>query len=156
MRSNVFTSRGFTLAIILTLTISLISVATLAGVVRAGQNHIIYLPLAKNGAGETQPPPPTRSPEQIVLDRINFYRALAGAPQLQLHPALLQAAQNHVSYYLVNYADADAMAYGPHGEVAGKPGYTGRASWDRATAAGYPLVCRVGGDAFRERSRSQR
>jgi hypothetical protein len=38
----------------------------------------------------------------------------------------------------MNYADADAMAYGPHGEVAGKPGFTGRASWDRASAAGYP------------------
>jgi hypothetical protein len=91
-----------------------------------------------NGAGDTQPPPPIGSPEQIVLDRINFYRTLAGAPQLQLHPALLQAAQYHADYYLLNYADADAMAYGPHGEVAGKPGFTGRASWDRASAAGYP------------------
>jgi uncharacterized protein YkwD len=138
MRSNVLTSRGFTLAIMLTLTVCLISVAAPPGRVRAGQDHIIYLPLAINGAADTQPPPPIGSPEQIVLDRINFYRTLAGAPQIQLHSALLQAAQHHADYYLLNYADADAMAYGPHGEVAGKPLYTGRASWDRASAAGYP------------------
>jgi hypothetical protein len=138
MRSNVFISRGFTLAIMLTLTICLISMAVPPGHARAGQDEVIYLPLAMNGAGDTQPPPPIGSPEQIVLDRINFYRTLAGAPQLQPHPALLQAAQHHADYYLLNYADADAMVNGPHGEVAGKPGYTGRASWDRASAAGYP------------------
>ena len=139
MRSNVFTSRGFTLPIMLTLLmISTISVTTPVGHVNAAQDYLIYLPQVMNRVGDTQPPPPIGSPEQIVLDRINFYRMLAGAPQLQLHPALLQAAQNHANYYLLNFADADAMVYGPHGEVAGKPGYTGRASWDRATAAGYP------------------
>ena len=137
MRSNVFTSRGFTLAIMLTPTVGLISVAVPPGHARAGQDYATYLPLVMNKAGDTQPPLPTGSPEQIVLDRINFYRTLARAPRLQPHPALLQAPQNHASYYLLNYADADAMAYGPHGEVVGKPGYTGRASWDRATAAGY-------------------
>jgi Cysteine-rich secretory protein family len=138
MHSNVFTSRGCTLAIILTLMVSLTSVAAPSEHVRAGQDYVIYLPLAMNGAGDTQLPPPVGSPEQIVLDRINFYRTLASAPQLQLHPALLQAAQHHADYYLLNYADADAMVNGPHGEVAGKPGYTGRVSWDRASAAGYP------------------
>jgi uncharacterized protein YkwD len=138
MRSNVFTSRGLTLAIMLTLTVGIISVAAPPGQARAGQDQVIYLPLAMNGATDTQPPPPIGSPEQIVLDRINFYRTLAGAPLLQLHPALLQAAQHHADYYLLNYADADAMVYGPHSEVAGKPDYTGRASWDRANAAGYP------------------
>jgi hypothetical protein len=41
MRSNIFTSRGLTLVIMLTLTVSLISIATPTGIVRAGQNHII-------------------------------------------------------------------------------------------------------------------
>ena len=84
MRSNVFTSRGFTLVLMLTLTICLSSVAAPPGHARAEQDHISYLPLAMNSAGDTQPPPPIGSPEQIVLDRINFYRILAGAPQIQM------------------------------------------------------------------------
>jgi len=108
MRANVFTSRGSTLVIMLMLTVCSISVAAPPRRVQAGQDYATYLPLAMNSAGDTQPPPPIGSPEQIVLDCINFYRMLAGAPQLQLHPALLQSAQHHADYYLLNYADTDA------------------------------------------------
>jgi uncharacterized protein YkwD len=138
MRYNVFTSPRLRFAILLTLTVGVLGATAPTHHAKAGQEYLVHLPVVMKDANGIQPPSPTGSPEQIVLNRINFYRALAGAPQLQLHAALLQAAQNHANYYLLNYADEAAMVYGPHGEVAGKPGYTGRASWDRDTAAGYP------------------
>jgi uncharacterized protein YkwD len=138
MHYNVFTSHRLTFAILLTLTIALIGGIAPIHRVSAADEYLVYLPLTLGSPADTQPPPPIGAPEEIVRDRINFYRTLAGAPQLQLHPALVQAAQNHADYYLLNYADKTAMAYGPHGEVAGKPKYTGREPWDRDTAAGYP------------------
>jgi uncharacterized protein YkwD len=138
MRSNVFTSHGYALALMLTLIACFMSIAAPPGHVRAAQGQVIYLPLIMNGAADIQPPSPTGAPEEIVRDRINFYRSLAGASQLKLHPTLVQAAQNHANYYLLNYADESAWIYGPHDEVADKPSYTGRSPGARASAAGYP------------------
>jgi hypothetical protein len=43
-----------------------------------------------------------------------------------------------VTYLGLNSHDEAATVYWPHGEVEGKPGYTGRWSGDRAAATGYP------------------
>lgn len=75
---------------------------------------------------------------QQASERVNYYRQLVGAPLLQLHPALTTAAQNHANYDLLNHDDPSAWTAGPHGEVAGKPGFTGESSGARALATGYP------------------
>jgi hypothetical protein len=107
---------------------------------QAGEEVTTYLPIVMRGKNSTTPPPPqpTGPTEQQALDRLNYYRGIAGAPSLQLHPALVTAAQNHVTYLGLNSNDEAATAYWPHGEVEGKPGYTGRWSGDRAVATGYP------------------
>jgi hypothetical protein len=68
---------------------------------------------------------------------MNEVRADLGLPPLTAHPALMQAAQSHVDYYVINRNDPTSG--GLHTEVAGKPGFTGRTIGDRADAAGYPL-----------------
>ncbi len=75
---------------------------------------------------------------QQALDRLNVYRVRAGVIALRLHLAIVAAAQNHANYHMLNYADASAWTNGPHGEVPGKPGFTGAGPWDRIVAAGYP------------------
>ena len=84
-------------------------------------------------AAETFP-----EPAHQAAERLNGYRALVGAVPLRLHDAVIAAAQNHAGYYLANYGDSGAWTYGYHGEVEGKPGYTGRWPLDRMRAAGYP------------------
>jgi uncharacterized protein YkwD len=102
--------------------------------------YLLRLPLViKSDLPTTLPTPvPGAPPEQIALDRINAYRALAGVPLVQPHPALLTAAQRHADYDLLNYNDPSAWTNGPHGEMSGKPGFTGVMPGDRAVAAGYP------------------
>ena len=43
-----------------------------------------------------------------------------------------------VTYLDLSINDDSAKIYWPHGEVEGKPGYTGRWSGDRAMASDYP------------------
>ena len=93
----------------------------------------IYLPLIQNSAGSGSFPV-----AQQALDELNHYRALAGSPLLQLHPAIVAAAQNHANYSVLNSGDSSAWTNGAHGEVAGKPGFTGVWPNDRLVAAGYP------------------
>jgi hypothetical protein len=101
---------------------------------KADTTYHLYLPLiTHNDTGAT-----SILPTQAALTRINYYRQLAGAPLLQLHPALTTSAQNHANYDLLNHGDPSAWAAGPHGEVVGKPGFTGESSGARALAAGYP------------------
>jgi hypothetical protein len=45
---------------------------------------------------------------------------------------------DHADYDLLNHGDPAAWAYGPHGEVSCKPGFSGAMPGDRAVAAGYP------------------
>lgn len=92
----------------------------------------------------TASPTPTASPAptvsvsgDAVVDRMNEVRADLGLPPLTAHPALMQAAQAHADYYVINRNDPNSG--GLHTEVAGKPGFTGRTIGDRADAAGYPL-----------------
>jgi uncharacterized protein YkwD len=67
--------------------------------------YLLRLPLvAKSQPPNALPPPlPGTPPEQIALDRINAYRALAGVPPLEPHVALLAAAQHHADYDLLNH-----------------------------------------------------
>ena len=72
-----------------------------------------------------------------VVNRMNEVRADLGLPPLTAHPALMQAAQAHADYYVINRNDP--ASGGLHTEVSGKPGFTGSSIGDRAEAAGYPL-----------------
>jgi len=103
----------------------------------ANTTHFVALPLVINSpaSGTLQS---SLAPEQIALAQTNHYRAVAGVPPLQLHPSLVAAAQHHATYAMLNADDTSAWEYGAHGEVAGKPGFTGRRSGDRAVAAGFP------------------
>lgn len=118
--------------------------ATLAGQrvpqTYADSPYLFRLPLvAKSEPPNALPTPlPGTPPEQLALDRINAYRALAGVPLMALHVALLVAAQHHADYDLLNYSDPAAWNAGPHGEVQGKPKFSGTTPGDRAVAAGYP------------------
>ncbi len=58
MRSNVFTSHGYALALILMLTVCFSAASLpLLGSVRAAQDQVVYLPLIMNGSrADTQPP----------------------------------------------------------------------------------------------------
>lgn len=85
------------------------------------------------GAAETFP-----DPARQAAERLNGYRDLVGIVPLRLHTAAVNAAQNHAQYHMLNHGDPGAWTYGPHGEVEGKPGYTGRWPSDRLQAAGYP------------------
>jgi hypothetical protein len=144
MRYNIFTSRFPRLALLMLLIAGAASLSNSARPALAGEDTITYLPIVMRDSTDSMLPPPlpTGPPEQQVLDRLNYYRSLAGAPPLQLHPALLTAAQNHVTYHVtyldLNINDDSANVYWPHGEVEGKPGYTGRWSGDRAMVSGYP------------------
>lgn len=102
--------------------------------------YLVRLPLVtKMSVSNTLPTPlPGTPPEQLALDRINAYRALAGVPLVQPHVALLTAAQRHADYHLLNHNDPSAWTNGPHGEMSGKLGFSGVMPGDRAVAAGYP------------------
>ena len=69
--------------------------------------------------------------QQKALDRINYYRALAGVPLARLDPALLQSASGHANYVKLN-------GWGEvHNESAGKAGFVGADMQDRAGNFGY-------------------
>ena len=78
------------------------------------------------------------TPTQRAVMRLNEYRALVDVSPVQLHSAIVTAAQNHANYHMLNVDDPSAWTHGPHGEVDGKPGFTGRWPSDRLGAAGYP------------------
>jgi len=75
--------------------------------------------------------------EEAII-RANFFRTLVGVAPLQRHPTLVVAAQNHTDYLVANYADSSAWLYGTHGEVEGKPFFTGKWPKDRMHVATYP------------------
>jgi len=96
--------------------------------------YMVFLPTVYYAGPETTFPEPARQ----AADRLNGYRALVEAVPVRLHAAIITAAQNHANYYLLNHNDPGAWTYGYHGEVEGKPGYTGKWPLDRMQAAGYP------------------
>lgn len=117
-----------------------VAFAALAGAITPGRPikatdaNRIYLPMATDRATSASQFPVV----QAALDRINHYRSLAGVRSVQAHPALSAAAQNHAAYTILNDGDPSAWVNGPHGEVAGKPGFTGSMPGDRAIATHYP------------------
>ena len=140
MCHTMFTTPFLRLALLIVLITCAAGTSSPTPLAQAGEEVMTYLPIVMRGKSSTTPPPPqpTGPVEQQALDRLNYYRGIAGAPSLQLHPALVTAAQNHVTYLSLNSNDEAATVYWPHGEVEGKPGYTGRWSGDRAVATGYP------------------
>jgi uncharacterized protein YkwD/photosystem II stability/assembly factor-like uncharacterized protein len=98
------------------------------------QSYHVSMPLITRSGSAT----PSGTPNEQAIAYLNQLRTLAGSAPLQPHPALVQAAQNHANYYLLNANDSSAWAYGFHGEVTGKPGFTGQWPWDRARSTQYP------------------
>ncbi|MFC1923562.1 CAP domain-containing protein [Chloroflexota bacterium] len=72
--------------------------------------------------------------------RANYYRGIVGVYPLRPHDAIITAAQNHANYYMLNYKDSSAFTDLTHGEVEGKPGFTGKLPGDRMYAAGFPWI----------------
>ena len=72
----------------------------------------------------------TTSELLAIFNKINALRTQAGLGLLAQNARLDQAAQAHAQYNITNNAVG-------HFETAGKPGFTGVASWDRIAAAGY-------------------
>ncbi len=70
--------------------------------------------------------------QQQALDRINYYRKLAGVPPARLEPALMQSASGHANYISLN-----GWSGNPHVEVATRAGFIGEEMDDRARKFGY-------------------
>lgn len=103
----------------------------------------VYLPVVQNGEqnGVVRQQAETIAAATTTADaiaRANEYRQQVGLAPLQSHAAIGTAAQNHANYYVTNAHDPAAQTYGPHGEVAGKPQFTGQWPSDRLKAANYP------------------
>lgn len=73
-----------------------------------------------------------------AIARANKYRAIVGSLPFLIHPALIQAAQNHARYYVLNHDLPELSGLGAHSEVPNTPGFTGEGPSARAIAAGYP------------------
>ncbi len=98
---------------------------------------------AVRSPGTTSPPQPGTSARDAasqtqldalqapVLDRVNYYRALAGLPPVAAEPRLLQAAQSHSSYL------DSANQMGHYEDKKTNPYYTGNSPFDRIDAARY-------------------
>lgn len=66
----------------------------------------------------------------------NRYRERLGMPRLKVSSALQESAAAHARYLVLNGSSWD-----PHGEIEGKPGFTGETIMDRCGAAGYTKAC---------------
>lgn len=77
-----------------------------------------------------------------MLRVLNEHRYAIGAPTIPADPRLVQAAQNHAVYSVLNNT-------GGHYETPGNPGFTGVLAQDRARAMGYtaPFVSEVASGA---------
>jgi len=111
-------------------------------------SYAVYLPIIQHDNDTASIPISTLE----ALDRSNYYREQVGGPSININSNLSTAAQNHADYYLLNENDPSAWINGPHGEVKGKPGFTGEDVGDRLVAAGYAwgggfeVIAHTGGD----------
>jgi uncharacterized protein YkwD len=99
----------------------------------AKQSFKIYLPVLERSV--------VNSPGDdvsLAIERVNHYRSLAGVASLRIQESVVEAAQNHADYYMFNFADGQAWEHGVHGEVMGKPGFSGKWPYDRMQATQYP------------------
>lgn len=69
---------------------------------------------------------------ESMFKSVNALRASMGLGPLVQNANVDIAVKNHANYVQTNQSGAD-----PHGEVTGKPGFTGASVLDRVTAAGY-------------------
>lgn len=72
---------------------------------------------------------------ETAFNQLNSFRAAQGLGPLNQNAYIDIAAKNHQDYVRVNVGGTD-----PHGETAGKPGFTGMTPKDRMIAAGYSAV----------------
>lgn len=94
------------------------------------------------------PPAAVEQPSAVLpsstdmLRLLNELRYATGAPTITADPRLVQAAQNHAVYSVLNNT-------GGHYETPGNPGFTGVLAQDRARALGYtaPFVSEVASGA---------
>lgn len=135
LHHNVFSRMRFLAP--LALAALLVALMGRAPATRAAPNALVYMPVVLGAHVAT--------PAEIAVARVNHYRSLAGVAPVTLDPALAAAAQRHATYTVLNDGDASAWTGGPHGEVAGKPGFSGQTPGDRVTAAGfsYPVSAEV-------------
>jgi uncharacterized protein YkwD len=105
------------------------------------QPYEIFLPLVRRESSA----PLAHVDAQRALDQANIYRSRVNTVPLRLHPAIIRAAENHAKYYMLNYQEQSAWEYGPHGEVEGYAGYTGKAPSERMLYAGLPTEFPWGG-----------
>ena len=75
--------------------------------------------------------------QEQALDRVNYYRIIAGIPPARGVQAIHEAAQSHAEFYANNRNDPRLAGLGFHEEHADLPGYTGRWPSDRAQFFGY-------------------
>ncbi|MBE0409178.1 MAG: hypothetical protein IBX69_05530, partial [Anaerolineales bacterium] len=102
---------------------------------QANPAFYVYLPVVESSPAGSAPP---GEDAHLAIERVNYYRTLAGVANLQIRETIIEAAENHANYYLLNFADPQAWEYGFHGEVSGKPGFSGKWPYDRMQAADYP------------------
>jgi uncharacterized protein YkwD len=72
---------------------------------------------------------------ETAFNQLNSFRTVQGLGPLNQNANIDIAAKNHQDYVRVNVGGTD-----PHGETAGKPGFTGVTPKDRMITAGYPAV----------------
>jgi hypothetical protein len=101
--------------------------------VKRGDLHLTHLPIISGKSAQG-----SFNPAAQAIERVNLYRSLVGISPQVSHPAIAAAAQNHADYHMLNHADPAAWENGPHGEVEGKPAFTGKWPFDRMKNAGYP------------------
>jgi hypothetical protein len=102
---------------------------------------LLFALSACDGEGEPKPLPPGEPPDPAALNVMNELRTRMGLPTVVEEKHLTTAARAHVDYYLASAGVDDNCAgdaLSPHYEIAGCPGFTGEAPWDRTAAAGYP------------------
>ena len=90
--------------------------------------------LETEGASSGVPAGGLNTLQQRVLDRVNYYRAMAGVAPVQVDIKLLDAAQSHASYL------GASGTTGHYETNKSNPYYTGYSPFDRITARRYAYV----------------
>jgi uncharacterized protein YkwD len=90
-----------------------------------------------NGGEPSDRGPASSFAAAYAFEATNAIRAEMGMPPFLIDDRISAAAAAHSRYQLLNRGTG-------HYEVAGKPGFTGVAPWDRIQKFGYPGVCYEG------------
>jgi hypothetical protein len=101
-----------------------------------GLRLLLALSLLVGAFSTLGPPEPVQANDAEFaesLARINTYRAWIGIPPLEMHPALMAAAQSHADYWLRNSGSMPGL----HNQTPGAPGFSGATMSERASNFGY-------------------